>query len=245
MITMMAMIPVSPIPSVADIALAANEVGVEIAFSQHFTFTDPYLDAYLAINSQRKYIRIVDIHPQRVQRRPALLDLLRTRNLSTAQTTRYLDLDPLGAHPESRSDRHLDGPLVIDAVFDLTGDRITHDIRIKLRPADLEDIDLDVILPCQLLQFLLDPVNLTTALTDDNPRLGSVDRHDEFIQRALDHDLRDPTLIDTGIQVGPDLVVFDQLGSIIFFAAIPVGLPTANDPQPGPNRIRFLTHIYN
>jgi hypothetical protein len=236
------MISISAIPSVTDVTLAADKIGVQIPLRQHLTLTDPYLDPDLSIYRQRIDIRVIDIHPKRMQRRPALFDLFRTGDLSAAQTARNLDLDPFRAHPQRRSDRHLDGPLVVDAVFDLAGDRITYDIRIQLRPADLQNIDLHVILPCQFLQLLLDPVYLTTAFTDDDPRLGGVDRHDELIQRALDNDLGNPALIDTGIQVGPDLVVLDQLGSIIFFAAIPVGFPTANDPQPGPNRIRFLTH---
>jgi hypothetical protein len=239
------MFPISPIPSVTYIALAANEVGVEIPLGQYFTLTYPYLDPDLTIHRKRKNIRIVDIHPQRMQRGPALLDLLRTRDLSATETTGDLDLDPLRTHPERRSDRHLDSPLVIDTVLDLAGDRIPDDIGIQLRPADLKDIDLHVILTCQLLQLLLDPVDLTTAFTDDDPRLGGVDRHDQLVQRTLDNDLGNPTLIDTGIQVGPDLVVLDQLEGIVFFAAIPVGFPTANDPQPGPDRIRFLTHVYN
>jgi hypothetical protein len=239
----MTMIPVSPIPSVTYVTLAADEVGVEIPLSQYFTLTDPYLDPDLTIYRQRKNIRIIDIHPQRMKRRPPLLDLLRTGDLSATKPAGNLDLDPLGAHPQRRSNRHLDRPLVIDAVFDLARDRISYDIRIQLRPADLQDIDLNVILSRQFLQLLLDPVHLTTAFTDDDPGLGSVDRHNQLVQRTLDDDLGNPTLIDTGKQVGPDLVVLDQLGSIVFLAAIPVGFPTANDPQPGPNRIRFLTHV--
>jgi hypothetical protein len=239
----MTMIPVSPVPSVAHIALTANKVGVEVPLRQHFALTDPDLDPNLTIYRQCIDIRVIDIHPKRMQRRPPLFDLLRTGDLSATQTTGNLDLDPLGAHPQRRGDRHLDRPLVVDAVFDLARNRISYDIRIQLRPADLQDIDLHVILPRQFLQLLLDPVYLTTAFTDDDPGLGRVDRHDQLVQRTLNDDLGNPAFIDTGIQVGPDLVVFDQLGSIVFFAAIPVGFPTANDPQPGPNRIRFLTHV--
>jgi hypothetical protein len=57
-----------------------------------------------------------------------------------------------------------------------------------------------------------------------------MDRYDQLVKRTLDNDLCDPSLIDTGIQVGPDLVVLDQLGGIVLLAAIPVGFPTADDP---------------
>jgi hypothetical protein len=177
----MTMIPLSPIPSVTDVALPTDKVGVEVALGQHFTLTDPNFYPDLTIYRQRKNIRIVDIHPQRMQRGPALFDLLRTRDLSAAQTTGNLDLDPFGAHPQRGSDRHLDGPLVIDTVFDLARDGVSDDIRIQFRPADLQDIDLHVILTCQFLQLFFDPVYLTTAFTDDDPGLGSVDRHNQLI----------------------------------------------------------------
>src|ERR1700755_738721 len=50
--------------SVATIAqstfLATDKVGVQISLRQNLTLTDPYLDTDLPINSQRKYIRIID-----------------------------------------------------------------------------------------------------------------------------------------------------------------------------------------
>ena len=179
MVTMipMTMITIPPVPSIAHIALATNEVGVEVALGKHFTLTYPYLDADLTVNSQRKHIGIVNIHPQRMQRSPALLDFFRTGDFSTTQTTGDLDLDPFGAHPESRSNRHLDSTLVVDTIFDLAGNRIADDIRIQLRPADLQYIDLYVVFPCLFLQLFLDPVYLSTTFTDDETRLGSVDRY--------------------------------------------------------------------
>jgi hypothetical protein len=57
-----------------------------------------------------------------------------------------------------------------------------------------------------------------------------MDRYDQLVQGTLDNDLGDPAFVDTGIQVGSDLVILDQLGSIVFLAAIPIGFPTADDP---------------
>ena len=217
------MITFSSIPTIAQTTFfSADKVRIEISFRQYFTLTDPYLDPDLSIYSKRKYIRIIDIHPQRVQRSTALLDLFRTGDLGATQTTGNLDLDPFRTHPERRGDRHLDSPLVVDTVFDLTSDRIPNDIRIQLGTADLQDVDLHIVLTRQLLQLFLDPVDLATPFTDDDTGLGSMDRHDQLVQRTLDNDLGDPSFIDTGIQVGSDLVVLDQLGSIVFLAAIPV-----------------------
>src|SRR5690606_12564003 len=95
--------------------------------------------------------------------------------------------------------------------------------------ADLEDIDLHIILSGQLLQLFLDAIHFSTTLTDDDTGFRSVDSNDQLAQRALDHDLRNATFIDTGVQVSPDLVVLDQFGSEVFLAAIPVGFPSTDD----------------
>ena len=229
--TMIAMIPIPTVPTIAQATfLTTDEIRVQISLRQYLTFADPHLDTDLPIYRQRKYIRIIDIHPQRMQRSTALLDLLRTGDLGATQTAAHLDLDPFCSHTKSRRDRHLDSPLVVDTVLDLTSNRITDYISIQLRSTNFKDVDLDIVFTRELLQLFLDPVDLATTFTDDDTGLGSMDRHDQLVQRALDNDLGDPSFIDTGVQVGSDLVVLDQLGSIVFLAAIPVGFPTADDP---------------
>src|SRR5579859_1829770 len=227
----MIMVAIPSVPAIAqDTFFPTDKVGVQVSFRKHLTLTDPDLDPDLPVDGEREHIRIVDIHPQRMQRRTTLLDLLRTGDLGAAQPAGNLDLDPFCTHPERGSDRHLDSTLIVDTILDLAGNGVTNDVGVQFRATDLQDIDLDIILACQLLQFFLDAIDLAATLADNDTGLGSVDRYDEFIQRTLDHDLGNPPLIDTGIQVGSDLVILDQLGSIIFFAAIPVGFPTADDP---------------
>src|SRR5258708_30159216 len=160
----------------------------------------------------------------------SLRGVLRSGDFNTDQTAGYLDLDPLRNHAQRRSNRHFDGAFVVNTIFDLAGNGISNDVGIQFRATDLQDIDLHIVFACQLLQLFLDPVNFAATFTDDDARLASVNRYDQFIVRILDNDLRDPSLIDTGIQVSSDLVILDQLGSIIFFAAIPVGFPTTDDP---------------
>ena len=74
----------SPIPSVAHFTLAAGKVWIEVSLSQYFTFTNPYFDPDLSIYSQSKYVCIIDIHPESMQRNPALLDLFGSRNFCSA-----------------------------------------------------------------------------------------------------------------------------------------------------------------
>jgi len=56
-----------------------------------------------------------------------------------------------------------------------------------------------------------------------------MDGNDEFVQCTLDDDLGNTALVDTGIEVTADLVVFDEFAGIVFFATIPIALPSADD----------------
>ena len=56
-----------------------------------------------------------------------------------------------------------------------------------------------------------------------------MDGNDQLIQRTLNNDLGNASLVDTGIQVSPDLVVLDQFGSEILFASVPVAFPATDD----------------
>ena len=66
--------------------------------------------------------------------------------------------------------------------------------------------------------------------------------NDQFIEGTLDNNFRDTTFVDTCIQLIADLVVFDQLYSIVFFAAVPVAFPTTDNTEPVTDWICFLTH---
>ncbi len=46
--------------------------GSDLTFGQYFSFTNPYLNTNLTINSQRKYVRVVNIHTQGMQWSTAL-----------------------------------------------------------------------------------------------------------------------------------------------------------------------------
>jgi len=56
-----------------------------------------------------------------------------------------------------------------------------------------------------------------------------MDGNDQLVECTLDHNLCNAALVDTGIEVVADLVVLDKLVRVIFFIAIPVALPSADD----------------
>src|SRR5690606_2964197 len=109
------------------------------------------------------------------------------------------------------------------------GDCFSNDVGIHFRAADLQNIDLYILLAGQFLQLFLDAVYLVTTFTYNDTRFGSMDGNDQLTQRPFNHYAGNAPFIDTVIQVSPDLVIFDQFGSIIFLAAIPIRVPSSDD----------------
>src|SRR5947199_4279451 len=164
-----------------------------------------------------------------MQGHTTLLDLFGTSDFSSAQSTAHFYLNAFSSHAQRRSDRHLNGSFIVDTIFNLPGNGIGNNHGIKFGPADLEDVDLHILFSCEFFQLFFDPVNFTTAFADDDTWLRRMDGNDQFTQRALNDDLGNTAFIDAGIQVGPDFVILDQLGSKIFFIAIPVRFLSSDD----------------
>jgi hypothetical protein len=79
---MIAMITIPSIPTIAQATFfSADKIRVQVSLRQYLTLTDPYLDTDLSVYGQSKDISIVDVHPQRMQRGPTLLDLFGTGDL--------------------------------------------------------------------------------------------------------------------------------------------------------------------
>ena len=88
---------ISSFSSVAYFTFATHEIGVQVSLIQYFTFTNPNLDTNFSINRHRKYIGIINIHTESMQRYTALFNFFGTGNLCTAQTAACADLDAFGA----------------------------------------------------------------------------------------------------------------------------------------------------
>src|SRR5690606_993792 len=82
-------------------SLSTYEVWIEVSLREHFSLTDPNLDTDLTIYGKGKYIGVIDVHAECVQRNTTLLDLLGTCDFRATETTRYLYLDTFSAHAES------------------------------------------------------------------------------------------------------------------------------------------------
>ena len=174
-----------------------------------------------------------------MQRGTTLFEHLAASHLSTTDAATDLNLYAFGTYPHRGSDSHLDGPTVGDAALNLAGDAVSHDVGVDLRPLDLEDVDLNILLG-DLLELFLELVDLLAALSDDETRPCGVDRDGDELKGPLNDDLGDAGLRKAVGQVLADLIILGDLLGVV--AATPVGVPSTGDTDSVGNRVSFLSH---
>ena len=212
----------------------------EVAFSIDGAVADPYLYAENTHLRERLGEAVVHVCAERVQRNTALLDGFAAGHFGAADTSGYLNLDSFRTHAHGRCDGRFDGAAERYTAFKLPGDVLTYDDGIHLGAFYLEDVDLNL-LAGKFLQLFLEFVNLLTALADDDTRTGRRDGYRNQFERTLDDNLGNACLSQTDIQILADFGIFDEfVGEVL--AAVPVGIPTANDTKTICYRIYLLSH---
>ena len=184
--------------------------------------------------------RVVDVGTEGVQWNAAFLVVLAAGNLCAVHTASDVDLDALSPEAHGARNGHLDGTAVADARFDLACDTLSHQARVQFGALDFENVDLHI-LASQLLQFFTELVHLRASFADDDTGAGGLDGHRHELQGALNDDVGHAGLAQTCHQVGPDLVVLHQLVGVVL-AAVPVGVPSADETEAVADWIRLLSH---
>ena len=176
-----------------------------------------------------------------MQRRTAFLVFFSTCHFSAVQTTRDAHFNAFSTCTDGRLDRHFDGTTVIDTRFQLLGNGFCYDIGVQFWLTDFRNVDLNVFVG-QFLELFADTVYLLTTLADNDTGTGSMDGYSDALERTLNYDARDTSLIDTCIEVIADSFILNNFGCEVF-ASEPVGFPTSDDPQAIADWISLLTHI--
>ena len=104
--------------------------------------------------------------------------------------------------------------------FDLTGDALSDELGIQFRTLDLENVDLHL-LPCQFLQFFAKLVHFLAAFADDDTGAGRLHCNRDQLERALNDDVGNACLAQTGQQVLTDLLIFYKL-VLVVVASVPI-----------------------
>ena len=113
--------------------------------------------------------------------------------------------------------------IAIFTVSDVSGNELC----IELGALNLVDIDLNVLVR-ELDELLLQCLNVSTLLADDDTGAGGADGDGHQLERALDDDACDTSLGKTLVEILADLVILNESISVIT-ATKPVGVPTADD----------------
>ena len=230
---------VSPRTSAALGIRRRRGVGGKILLAIALAVADPHFDSKATDLRAGDSQSVVDVSTECVQRSTAFLEHLAASHFGATDAAADLDLDAFGTNPHSGSDGHLDSPAVGNTTLDLTGDAVSDDVGVNLRPLDLEDVDLDILL-CDLLELFLELVNLLSTLTDDETGPCGVDSHGDELKSPLNDDLGDAGLRETVGQVLADLIILGDLLGVV--AATPVGVPSTGDTDSVGNRVSFLSH---
>src|SRR5439155_8917886 len=152
-----------------------------------------------------------------------------------------LDADTLGAGADSRRQRALHRAPEADPVLQLLGDRLRDELGVELRPLDLIDVDVDVLLGDRV-QLFAKRVDLDARLSDHDARPCGVDVDGDPLLVLADEDVGQARMRKLVRDVVPDLDVLDQVARELLLARVPVGLPVVDDADAHPAGMDFLTH---
>src|SRR5690625_1263729 len=215
-------------------------MGLRIMFHD-LAFEDPDLDPDLTIGGDRLDQRIVDIGTKRVQRHTAFPIPFGPRDLGAAKTSGAVDPDALRAHAHRILHRPLHRAAEADPTLELLGDVLGHQMRIDLRPPDLDDVEMQLGFR-ELGHLLAQILDIRALATDDHPRPRRVDRHPALAVRALDHDAADAGLLGLLADEVADPDVLMQQVTKILRIGVPAAVPGPVDLQAQRDRIDFLCH---
>src|SRR5690606_26369877 len=218
------------------LALGRHRVVLEDLALEH-----PHLDAADAVSRLRFGGAVVDIGAQRVQRHAAFTVPFHARDFRAAKATRAVDADTFGAQAHRRLNGALHGTTERDAALELLGDRLSNQLGVDLRLADLDDVEVRLSLG-HLGQLAAQLLDVGALLANDQPRTRGVDGHAALLVRALDHDLRHRGLLEFLLEVLTDLQILMQQLAVLAGVRVPARIPGAVDAETQTDRVDFLAH---
>src|SRR4051794_3341123 len=218
----------------------ARIAGVE-ALRHDLALVDPDLDADPARGRLRLDEAVVDVRADRVQRDASLAVHLAPAHLAAAEAARALDLHAGGSGADRGGERALHRAPEGHAVRELLGDRLRDELRIELRPLDLVDVDVDVLLR-QRMQVAPQGVDLDPGLPDHDPGPRGVDVDRDPLLVLANEDVGQPRVRELVVDVLADPDVLEDVARELLLAGVPVGLPVVDDAHAEPARMNFLAH---
>src|SRR5262249_32205767 len=156
------------------------------------------------------------------QRHPPFAIPFHAGDFRTAQPSRAIDTNALGAEAHRRLHRALHGAAERNAALELLRDRFGDQRRVELRLADFDDVDDDVGRG-DVGNALAQLVDVGALLADHDTGTRRVDRHAALLVRTLDHNPGDRRLLQLLVQDLADLGILVQQLAVLVLAGEPTG----------------------
>src|SRR5699024_3420950 len=154
----------------------------------------------------------------------AVVIVLGAGDLSAAQTAGHTGLDATGAGAHGAAHGVLHGAAEADALLQLLGDVLSHQLGVHVDVLDLDDVQSHA-LADHLLQGQAQTLDVSAALADDHAGTGAVQVDAHLGVVALDLDLGDTGRVQGLLQVIADLLVLHQQIADLLVAGVPAGVP--------------------
>ena len=182
---------------------------------------------------------VVDVGAEGVARDAALRVRFAARHLGAAEAARDGDTDTEGAALHGALDGLLDGAAEGDAAFELVGDGACDQVGVKLRRANLLDVDANAA-AAEAFERVAKLFDLGAAAADDDARLRGVNRDGHQVRVAVDLDVADGRVGQLVQDEAAQLEVLVEAGGVVLLRE-PLGLPVVDDAEPEAVRMYFLS----
>src|SRR5579875_185197 len=209
--------------------------------SEIIAVVDPHLDADVALGRLGFGKAVFDLGPQGGQGDAAGHATLRAGHFCTAQPAGQLNTNPLGPRFHRCIDSALHSAAKAGPLLQLLGNVFRHQLRIPLRPVNLQRLDLDVPVR-QIFQILGQFIDFLAFLTDNHADASGVNEHRHLFARPLNTDFRYTRAAVALFDELADLGVFHKKIGKILLVGVPVAQPIDHDAGAKARRSRFLSH---
>ena len=167
--------------------------------------------------------------------------VLAAGDISAAHAAAHGALHALGAGAESTLDALLHGPAEGDALLQLLGDVLSHQLRVGVRHLDLHDVDVGGAAQ-ERFHVLLQGFDARAAAADDHTGLRGEDVDGHAVSGPLNVNVADTGGIVLFLQHFAKFVILHEVIREILLAGIPAGAPIVDNANASTVGIYFLTH---
>jgi|TARA_B110000037_G_C17120854_1_gene505790 hypothetical protein len=207
-----------------------------------FALVDPTLHTNDSINGLGFGKSIVDGNTESLKRNFPFAIPLGACDISTTEATCATNPDAIGAEVHCRLNRTLHSTAKSNTTLELNTNIFADTLGIKLRLADLNDVDFHLGTTGYFADLGSHELNLGTFAADDESGAGGVKGHTHAVPGTLNDHFGKCHSLKTSCDVFPDPEILVKFTRVVFAFGIPLGAPVFVDGEAEADWINFLSH---